>query len=142
MLWFDEKTTSNIHIFRFVLSNNNLTHLIPSKDAVLHMNSHRSEKELKDEVEKDNDGKIKASNRTKKYFQMLTNESVQRLYKLYKLDFELFQYSLDEILWWFDDGIIHSILPVVSFATSKTGKGKNSLNTPLIWQFSVIWKSF
>ena len=131
-----------IHIFRFVLSNNNLTHLIPSKDAVLHMNSHRSEKELKDEVEKDNDGKIKASNRTKKYFQMLTNESVQRLYKLYKLDFELFQYSLDEILWWFDDGIIHSILPVVSFATSKTGKGKNSLNTPLIWQFSVIWKSF
>ena len=141
MLWFDKKSTSNFHIFRFVLSNNNLTHLIPSKDAVLHMNSHRSEKELKDEVEKDNDGKIKASNRTKKYFQMLTNESVQRLYKLYKLDFELFQYSLDEILWWFDDGIIHSILPVVSFATSKTGKGKNSL-TPLIWQFSVIWKSF
>ena len=141
MLWFDEKSTSNFHIFRFVLSNNNLTHLIPSKDAVLHMNSHRSEKELKDEVEKDDDGKIKAANRTKKYFQMLTNESVQRLYNLYKLDFELFQYSLDEILWWFDDGIIHSILPVVSFATSKTGKGKNSL-TPLIWQFSVIWKSF
>ena len=75
-----------------------MTHLIPSKDAVLHMNSHRSEKELKDEVEKDDDGKIKAANRTKKYFQMLTNESVQRLYKLYKLDFELFQYSLDEIL--------------------------------------------
>ena len=121
MLWFDEKSTSNFHIFRFVLSNNNLTHLIPSKDAVLHMNSHRSEKELKDEVEKDDDGKIKAANRTKKYFQMLTNESVQRLYNLYKLDFELFQYSLDEILW---DYIIHkhSVLLVVSFATGKSAK--------------------
>ena len=84
------------------------------------MNSHRSEKELKDEVEKDNDGKIKASNRTKKYFQMLTNESVQRLYKLYKLDFELFQYSLDDILW--DYIIIHTILPVVSFAACKSLK--------------------
>ena len=85
------------------------------------MNSHRSEKELKDEVEKDDDGKIKAANRTKKYFQMLTNESVQRLYNLYKLDFELFQYSLDEILW---DNIIHKhrVLPVVSFATGKSAK--------------------
>ena len=62
------------------------------------MNSHRSEKELKNEVEKDNDGKIKAANRTKKYFKMLTNESVQRLYNLYKLDFELFQYSLEEFI--------------------------------------------
>ena len=119
VIW--QKSTSNFHIFRFVLSNNNLTHLIPSKDAVLHMNSHRSEKELKDEVEKDDDGKIKAANRTKKYFQMLTNESIQRLYNLYKLDFELFQYSLDEILW---DYIIHkhSVLPVVSFATGKSAK--------------------
>ena len=90
------------------------------------MNSHRTTKELKVEVEKDDEGKIKAAQRTRIYFQRLTNESIRHLYNLYKLDFELFQYSLDEILWWFDDGIIHSILPVVSFATGKTGKGKNS----------------
>ena len=62
------------------------------------MNSRRTAKELKGEVEKDANGKIKAAKRTKEYFQMLTKKSVRRLYNLYKLDFELFQYSLDEFL--------------------------------------------
>ena len=66
------------------------------------MNGHRTAKELKGEVEKDDDGKIKAAKRTKIYFQMLTNKSVRRLFNMYKLDFELFQYSLDEFLWLLD----------------------------------------
>ena len=58
-----------------------MTSLIPLQDAVFHMNGHRTAKELKGEVEKDDDGKIKAAKRTKKYFQMLTKSSVIRLYK-------------------------------------------------------------
>ena len=81
-----------------MLSHNNLTEIIPLEDSEQHMNSHRTTKELKVEVEKDDKGKIKAAQRTRIYFQRLTNESIRHLYNLYKLDFELFQYSLEKFI--------------------------------------------
>ena len=62
------------------------------------MNSRRTVKEMDRKVEKDGDGKIKAAQRTKEYFQTLTKKSVRSLYNMYKIDFEMFQYSVDEFL--------------------------------------------
>ena len=63
-----------------MLSHNNLTEIIPLEDSEQNMNSHRTTKELKVEVEKDDKGKIKAAQRTRIYFQRLTNESIRHLY--------------------------------------------------------------
>ena len=85
-------------IFRYVLSHNNLTGLIPLQNSALRVNSHRKAIEIKHEVDKDKKGKIKADKRTKKYFQEVEKSRVRYIYNLYKPDFELFQYSADEFL--------------------------------------------
>ena len=44
-------------------------------------------------------GEIVASERAFKYFQQIEKSLVQKIYELYKPDFELFRYSITEFLW-------------------------------------------
>ena len=43
-------------------------------------------------------GEIVASERAFKYFQQIEKSLVQKIYELYKPDFELFRYSITEFL--------------------------------------------
>ncbi len=65
---------------KYIVLSGRLEDVLPAKDFSIQRNSMAS-----------------SSNRTKIYFDQLSYEQKQSLYDLYKIDFEMFGYSPDEI---------------------------------------------
>ena len=86
----------SLYNFRFIISQCNLTGLIPLEEAALQ--SHSTVTEMDVEPELNQNGYIKATERALKFFQDIDKSSVRKLYHLYKPDFELFKYSISEFM--------------------------------------------
>ena len=87
---------------KYVLVKTNLTKEIPLQDASERMLNTATSKVISDE-KINNEGLIIASNRTMEYFKPLDKMFIEHLYKLFKPDFDMFLYSINEFM-----GIIHS----------------------------------
>ena len=74
-----------------------MSNIIPLKEAAVNKH-HSSASEMKNGLKKDQNNRIKATKRAKKYFEGIEISTVRRLYNLYKTDFDLFQYSTDGFL--------------------------------------------
>ena len=82
---------------KYVLAKTNLTKEIPLQDASERMLNTATSKVISDE-KLNKDGLIIASNRTIEYFKPLDKILIKQLYKLFKPDFDMFLYSIKEII--------------------------------------------
>ena len=76
---------------RYILHERNLSHLIPKDIDTYHV--HPSGERTVTSI-----GAMDKKNKIRKYFSALSDNQITKLYKLYKLDFEIFGYDENEYL--------------------------------------------
>ena len=81
----------------YVIIKANLTEKIPLDDAGLRKKTFTTSRTISDE-KLNKEGLIIASNRTFEYFRPLEKTLIKDLYRLYKFDFDMFEYSIKECL--------------------------------------------
>ena len=82
---------------KYVLVKTNLTKEIPLQDASERMLNTATSKVISDE-KLNNEGLIIASDRTMEYFKPLNKTLINKLYQLFKPDFDMFLYSIKELI--------------------------------------------
>ena len=80
----------NIYI-NYILHESNLTHLIPKDITNYHI--HPSGEHRVSSI-----GSLDNKHKVREYFSALSDHQIMKLYKLYKIDFEIFGYDENEYL--------------------------------------------
>ena len=82
------------YFFRYIVRTHNLSHLIP----VTEHSNETPEKVTSGKEDLEESNQFGPSPRTQWYFRNTSKEIIQKLYQLYRPDFELFKYSIKELL--------------------------------------------